>query len=110
MSPDTCGTDRPCPWHLHPRISATEVGVEPKPAAVIARPPAGRQRGPSTAIWAGFGLAVLLAVLTWLATGIDANRDRIDAVNERLSALETGVAERLTRIETLLEELLPERP
>ena len=43
------------------------------------------------------------------ATGVDANRDRIDAVNERLSTFETGVSERLTRIETLLEERLPER-
>ena len=90
------------------RDDLVEVGVEPKQAAVIARALATR-RGPSTATWAGFGLAVLIAVLTWLATGIDANRDRIDAVNERLSTFETSVSERLTRIETLLEERLPER-
>ncbi|MCY4003913.1 MAG: hypothetical protein OXF33_09445 [Rhodospirillales bacterium] len=91
------------------RDDLVEVGVEPKQAAVIARAFAVRHRGPSTATWAGFGLAVLIAVLTWLATGIDANRDRIDAVNERLSTFETGVSERLTRIETLLDERLPER-
>lgn len=91
------------------RDELVEVGVEPKQADVIARALAVRQRGPSTVTWAGFGLAVLIAILTWLATGIDANRDRIDAVNERLSGFETGVSERLTRIETLLEERLPER-
>ena len=41
-----------------------------------------------------------------LRTEIAANRDRIDAVNLRLA----GVEERLTRIETLLEERLPARP
>ena len=76
---------------------------------MIARALAARQRGPSAATWAGFGLAILIAILTWLATGIDANRDRIDAVNERLSMFETDVSERLTRIETLLDERLPER-
>ena len=41
-----------------------------------------------------------------LRTEIAANRDRIDAVSVRLA----GVEERLTRIETLLEERLPARP
>ena len=44
-----------------------------------------------------------------LRTEIAANRDRIDAVGERLSTFETSVSERLTRIETLLEERLPAR-
>lgn len=115
--------------NLHDEL--IEAGVEPKQAAVFARAFADRRRGPSTATWAGFGLAILIAILTWLATSIDANRDRIDAVgeritgvetrlseritgvetrlSERLSTFETSVSERLTRIETLLEERLPER-
>ena len=47
---------------------------------------------------------------------IDNNRDRIDAVHERITAVETrlsgdiaNISERLTRIETLLEERLPAR-
>ena len=83
---------------------------------MFARAFADRRRGPSTATWAGFGLAILIAVLTWLATSIDANRDRIDAVGERITGVETrlsneigNVSERLTRIETLLEERLPAR-
>lgn len=80
----------------------------------------GKQRGPSaitilaSATFAGFFL--LTAVSGWLLvdashqrteirTAIEANRDRIDAVNERIGAN----AERLTRIETLLEERLPPR-
>ena len=41
-----------------------------------------------------------------LRAEVAANRDRIDAVNVRLA----GVEERLTRVETLLEERLPARP
>ena len=100
------------PWTSSPLLRSR--------ATSVARAFADRRRGPSTATWAGFGLAILIAILTWLATSIDANRDRIDAVgeritgvetrlSERLSTFETSVSERLTRIETLLEERLPER-
>ena len=84
----------------------------------------GRQRGPSaitvlaTATALGFVLLTSVsayyladasqertAIRTELRTAIEANRDRIDAVNERISAN----SERLARIETLLEERLPAR-
>ncbi len=51
-----------------------------------------------------------------LGDRIDADRDPIDTVHERITAVETrlsgdiaNVFERLTRIETLLEERLPAR-
>ena len=51
-----------------------------------------------------------------LRAWIEANRDRIDALSKRVSSLEAGMSERfagsesrLTRIQTLLEERLPER-
>ena len=83
-------------------------GADPKLAAAIARR-LERRAGPSAmsiliaATLAGFGL--LAVGIGWvksdiseLRTEIAANRDRID-----------NVSERLTRIETLLEERLPER-
>ena len=64
--------------------------------------------------------AVLVAAIGIVGAGVYKNGDRIDAVQEhltevetrlsgRLSAFETSVSERLTRIETLLEERLPAR-
>ncbi len=83
-------------------------GADPKLAAAIAHR-LERRTGPSAmsiliaATLAGFGL--LAIGIGWvrsdigeLRTEIAANRDRID-----------NVSERLTRIETLLEERLPER-
>ena len=67
-----------------------------------------------TAIIAGFG--TLTVSIDWVRSDVQdiraevaANRDRIDALNERISSLEVGMSGRLTRIETLLEERLPER-
>ena len=54
----------------------------------------------------GLGLGWVKSGVADVRTEIAANRDRIDAVNLRLA----GVEERLTRIETLLEERLPARP
>ena len=84
----------------------------------------GRQRGPSaitiltTATVPGFVLLTGVSghfltdaaqERTAIRTAIEANRDRIDAVNERISSLEVRMSERLARIETLLEERLPAR-
>ena len=84
----------------------------------------GRQRGPSAitilATATALGFVLLTSVSGWLLvdashqrteirTAIEANRDRIDAVNDRVSSLETSMSERLARIETLLEERLPPR-
>ena len=62
------------------------------------------------------GFIVLALGLTWLKhdlrelrTEIVANRDRIDGVGTRLSGEIQSLSERLTRIETLLEERLPAR-
>ena len=83
-----------------------------------------RRPGPSaSSILVGtlIGGFVLLAIgLGWLRsdvqdlrsdlrTEITAKRDRIAALGERVSSLEIAMSERLTRIETLLEERLPER-
>ncbi len=68
-----------------------------------------RRTGPSAmsiliaATLAGFGL--LAIGIGWVKSDIGELRLRIDAVNERVGAN----AERLTRIETLLEERLPAR-
>ena len=54
----------------------------------------------------------LLAAIQANADRIDANRDRIDANRDRIDALNQRLGEtneRLARIETLLEERLPER-
>ena len=71
-----------------------------------------------TAIIAGFG--TLTVSIDWVRSDVQdvraevraevaASRDRIDALNERISSLEVGMSGRFTRIETLLEERLPER-
>ena len=52
---------------------------------------------------AGFGL--LAVGIGWVKSDVGHNRDRIDAVNARVGEN----TERLIRIETLLEERLPER-
>ena len=65
-----------------------------------------RRSGPSAmsilvgAVIGGFGL---------LAIGIGWVKSDIQVVDARLSGLETSVSERLTRIETILEERLPAR-
>ena len=83
-----------------------------------------RRTGPSAmsiliaATLAGFGL--LAIGIGWiksdmgqlrveLRTEIAANRDRIDAVETRLAGDIADLSERMTRIETLLEERLPPR-
>lgn len=106
-------------------------GIPPKHADAIAHKISrdiaralGRQRGPSAvtilATATALGFVLLTSVSgyflndaiqerTQIRSAIEANRDRIDAVNERISALDVRMSERLTRIETLLEERLPER-
>lgn len=65
-----------------------------------------RRSGPSAmsilvgAVIGGFGL---------LAIGIGWVKSDIEALDARVSAMETSVSERLTRIETILEERLPAR-
>ena len=107
-----------------------KVGIDEDAATAITRR-LERRAGPSAmsiliaATLAGFGL--LAIGIGWVKsdigelrtelqseagqfrTEIAANRDRIDAVGERLATFETSVSERLTRIETLLEERLPAR-
>ena len=99
-------------------------GADPRLAAVLAeslaRASAQRDRGPSPisvlAAVTGFGFAMLTAAMGWILFEvhanrdlIKANRDRIDAVQTRLSGEIQNVSERLTRMETLLEERLPPR-
>ena len=66
------------------------------------------------------GFALVAVVFGWfmfeasqqrsdLRAAIEANRDRIDAVETRLAGDIANLSERLTRIETLLEERLPPR-
>jgi len=102
-------------------------GADPKLAAAIAAGiarAAPRRGGPSamgilaTAMVLGFTLFTV--VFGWfmfeasqlrsdLRAAIEANRDRIDAVETRLASDIANLSERLTRIETLLEERLPPR-
>ena len=103
-------------------------GADPRLAAVLAenfaRASARRERGPSSisvlAAATTLGFALVIACMGWLLSEVHANRDRIDAVQTRLSgeidAVQTrlsgeiqNVSERLTRMETLLEERLPPR-
>ena len=117
--------------HVQTAIDDLEAaGADPKLAAAIARN-IGPRNGPSpigilTAATA-LGFTLITVVFGWfmveashqrtdLRTEITANRDRIDAVGERITGVETrlsgdiaNVSERLTRIETLLEERLPAR-
>ncbi|MCY3596416.1 MAG: hypothetical protein OXG71_03140 [Rhodospirillales bacterium] len=124
---------------VHTTVQDLEAaGADPKLAAAIAQgiARAAPARGGSSGInilatATGLGFMLITVVFGWfmieasqqradLRAGIEANRDRIDAVetrlsgdiarlSERISGLETRVSERLTRIETLLEERLPER-
>ena len=93
-------------------------GADPRLAAAIAHairvasPPVSQQPTWPIPVIA----AVLVAVIGMVGAGvykngdrIDANRDRIDALTDRVSSLEVSMSERFTRIETLLEERLPER-
>ena len=59
---------------------------------------------------------MLVAAIGIVGAGVYKNGDRIDAVHERITAVETrlsgdtaSISERLSRIETLLQECLPER-
>lgn len=100
-----------------------QAGVHEDAAAKIARK-IERRPGPSASsilvgtVIGGFGLLAIgigwvrsdvQDVRSELRTEIAANRDRIDALSERVSSLEVSMSERFTRIETLLEERLPER-
>ena len=106
-------------------------GADPRLAAAVAdglaREGAQRHRGPSSisilAAATGFGFALLTAAMGWLLIEIQAtrdeiqaNRDHIDNVETRLSGEIQGLSvevqslsERMTRMETLLEERLPPR-
>jgi len=83
-------------------------GADPKLAAAIARA-VRRQTGPSPigilAVATALGFTLLTAGMGWLLLEIHANRSLIETNRDRIEA----VNERLTRIETLLEERLPER-
>ena len=93
-------------------------GADPKLATAIAQ--AIRTAGQPAAQPPTWPVPVIAAVLV-VAIGIvgagvykygdriDANRDRIDALSDRVSSLEVSMSERFARIETLLEERLPER-
>lgn len=101
-----------------------QAGVHEDAAAKIARA-IERRPGPSASssilvatVIVGFSLLAIgigwvgsdvQDVRSELRTGIAANRDRVDALGERVSSLEVSMSERFTRIETLLEERLPER-
>ena len=50
-----------------------------------------------------------VAAIGVVGAGACENGDRIDALGDRVSALEVGMSERFVRTETLLEERLPER-
>ena len=102
-------------------------GIDRQHAAAMARAivrAIPRRDGPSSigilATATGLGFMLLTVVFGWfmveasqqragLRTAIEANRDRIDAAETRLSGEITDLSDRLTRIETLLEERLSER-
>ena len=93
-------------------------GADPKLATVIAQAirATGRPAAPPPTWPVPVIAAVLLAAIGIVGAGvykngdrIDANRDRIDALSDRVSSLEVSMSERFARIETLLEERLPER-
>ena len=101
------------------RDALVKAGVDQDAALEIQRR-LERRSGPSAmsilvgATAAGFGLLAIgigwvksdvAELRTELRTEIAANREQIDAVADRVDA----ISERLTRIETLLEERLPER-
>ena len=120
---------------VHTTVQDLEAaGADPKLAAAIAQ---GIARAATTragssgiiilATATGLGFMLITVVFGWfmieasqqradLRAGIEANRDGIDALGDRVSGLEISMSERfaavesrLTRIETLLEERLPER-
>ena len=102
-------------------------GIDRQHAAAVARAivqAIPRRDGPSSigilATLTGLGFMLITVVFGWfmieasqqragLRTAIEANRDRIDAAETRLSGEIASMSDRLTRIETLLEERLPER-
>ena len=93
-----------------------EAGFDAKQATVLAHAIAAPVP-PAAPIWPIPVIAAVLVAAIGIVGGgvykngdrIDANRDRIDAVETRLSGDIANVSERLTRIETLLEERLPAR-
>ena len=113
---------------VHTTVQDLEAaGADPKLAAAIAQgiARAAPARGGSSGInilatATGLGFMLITVVFGWfmfeasqqrsdLRTAIEANRDRIDALTDRVSSLEVSMSERFTRIETLLEERLPSR-
>ena len=111
-------------WY-NPFIAATDVrntahdletaGADPRLATAIAH--AIRVASPPVSQWPISVIAAVLVVAIGIAGAgvykngdrIDANRDRINALTDRISSLEVSMSERLTRIEALLSERLPER-
>ena len=102
-------------------------GIDQQHAAAMARAivqAIPRRNDPSSvgilATATGLGFMLITVVFGWfmveasqqragLRTAIEANRDRIDAAETRLSREIAGMSDRLTRIETLLEERLSEQ-
>ena len=92
-------------------------GADPRLAAVLAesfaRAGAQRHRGPSSisilAAAMGFGFALLTAAMGWILIEVHATRDRLEGVETRLSGGIQDLSQRMTRMETLLEERLPPR-
>lgn len=86
-------------------------GADPKFAAAIAKAiraadqPAGQPPTWQVPVIA----AVLVAEIGIVGAGVYRNGDRIDTISDRVSSLEVSVSERLARMETLLEERLPDR-
>ena len=114
---------------VHTTVQDLEAaGAGPKLAATVAEEiarAAPRNSGPTSigilATATALGFVLITVVFGWfmpeasqqrsdLRIAIEANRDRIDAVNDRIARLDTTVSERFVRIETLLEERLPARP
>ena len=113
---------------VHTTVQDLEAaGADPKLATAIAQGIARatpRQSGSSSinilATATGLGFMLITVVFGWfmfeasqqrsdLRVAIEANRDRIDALTDRVSSLEVSMSERFTRIETLLDERLPPR-
>ncbi len=86
-------------------------GADPKLAEAIAR--AIRAASPAVSqppTWpVPVIAAVLVATIGIVGAGVYRNGDRIDTLTDRVSKLEVSMSERFARIETLLEERLPER-
>ena len=114
---------------IHTTVQDLEAaGADPKLAAAIAEGiarAAPHHSGPTSigilATATALGFMLVAVVFGWfmfeasqqrsdLGIAIEANRDRIDAVNDSIARLDTTVSERFARIGTLLEERLPERP